>query len=93
MSGSGCGQGLAASMADVEDAMKRIRGHIHYTPILQNSYLNSVTGLQLFFKCELFQKTGSFKVGRLVQMCSMECDNHFQIAHDNTPTILLVDSR
>jgi len=60
---SGSAETQAASMADIEEAMKRIRADVHYTPILQNSYLNSISGLQLFFKCELFQKTGSFKVG------------------------------
>ena len=50
------------SMRDVKDAMERIREHVHYTPVLTSSHLNSVSGLDLFFKCELFQKTGSFKV-------------------------------
>ena len=53
---------LAASMTDVKDAMKRIRADVHYTPIMESSYINSISGLKLFFKCELFQKTGSFKV-------------------------------
>ena len=67
MSGNvGGGETLAASMADIEEAMSRIRADIHYTPILQNSYLDSISGLKLFFKCELFQKTGSFKVGGVV---------------------------
>lgn len=63
MSGAG-GEGLAASMADVQEAMERIRSDVHYTPVLQSSHLNSISGLQLFFKCELFQKTGSFKVSK-----------------------------
>ena len=50
------------SMRDVTDAMERIREHVHYTPVLTSSHLNSISGLDLFFKCELFQKTGSFKV-------------------------------
>lgn len=53
---------LAISMQDVVEAMDRIREHVHYTPVLTSSYLNSISGLDLFFKCELFQKTGSFKV-------------------------------
>jgi len=63
MSGSAGGEETqATSMADIEEAMGRIRADVHYTPILQSSFLNSISGLQLFFKCELFQKTGSFKV-------------------------------
>ncbi len=53
---------LAISMRDVTEAMERIREHVHYTPVLTSSHLNSASGLELFFKCELFQKTGSFKV-------------------------------
>ena len=54
---------LPISMSDVEAAMRRIQDHVHYTPVMTCSYLNSLSGLQLYFKCENFQKTGSFKVG------------------------------
>ena len=50
------------SFADVEKAHTNIRDCIHLTPVLTSSILNQVTGRNLFFKCELFQKTGSFKV-------------------------------
>ena len=53
---------LPISMSDVEAAMKRIRDHVHYTPVMTCSQLNSLSGLQLYFKCENFQKTGAFKV-------------------------------
>lgn len=53
---------LAASMSDVRDAMARIRSDVHYTPVLESSYVNTLSRLQVYFKCELFQKTGSFKV-------------------------------
>lgn len=35
--------------------------HLHPTPILTSSFFNKITGSSLFFKCENFQKTGSFK--------------------------------
>ena len=60
--GADSSEELAISMQDVSEAMGRIREHVHYTPVLTSSHLNSVSGLDLFFKCELFQKTGSFKV-------------------------------
>jgi len=41
---------------------KRIDPYIHRTPVLTSSYLNELTGAELFFKCENFQKTGAFKV-------------------------------
>ncbi|XP_037665167.1 serine racemase [Choloepus didactylus] len=49
------------SLADVEKAHVNIRDFIHLTPVLTSSILNQGTGRNLFFKCELFQKTGSFK--------------------------------
>ena len=62
--GASQSEALPLSMSDVEAAMKRIRDHIHYTPVMTCSYLNSISGLQLYFKCENFQKTGAFKVAR-----------------------------
>ena len=47
---------------DVQIARERITPHIHRTPVLTSSYLNELTGAELFFKCENFQKAGAFKV-------------------------------
>jgi len=47
---------------DVIAAHDRIRPYIHRTPVLTSSYLNELTGAELFFKCENFQKAGAFKV-------------------------------
>ena len=47
---------------DVIAAHERIRPYIHRTPVLTSSYLNELTGAELFFKCENFQKAGAFKV-------------------------------
>jgi threonine dehydratase len=47
---------------DVLDARERIRPFIHETPVLTSTYLNELTGAELFFKCENFQKAGAFKV-------------------------------
>lgn len=47
---------------DVLAAEKRIRPYIHRTPVLTSSYLNGLTGAELYFKCENFQKAGAFKV-------------------------------
>ncbi len=46
---------------DVKAAHERIRPFIHRTPVLTSSYLNELTGAELFFKCENFQKAGAFK--------------------------------
>lgn len=47
---------------DMRRARERIRYHIHYTPVLTSSFLNEMSGAELFFKCENFQKAGAFKV-------------------------------
>ena len=47
---------------DVIAAHERIKPHIHRTPILTSEYLNDLTGAEMFFKCENFQKAGAFKV-------------------------------
>jgi threonine dehydratase len=47
---------------DVLAAHERIAPYIHRTPVLTSNYLNDLTGAELFFKCENFQKAGAFKV-------------------------------
>lgn len=47
---------------DVVDAHQRISPHVHRTPVLTSSFLNELTGAELFFKCENFQKAAAFKV-------------------------------
>ncbi len=46
---------------DVLAAHDRIAPYIHRTPVLTSSCLNDLTGAELFFKCENFQKAGAFK--------------------------------
>ncbi len=47
---------------DVEQAHQRVTPYIHKTPVLTSTYFNNLTGAELFFKCENFQKAGAFKV-------------------------------
>jgi threonine dehydratase len=46
----------------IVDAHDRIAPHIHRTPVLTSRSLDAMVGAQVFFKCENFQKTGSFKI-------------------------------
>lgn len=46
----------------IEKAAARIAPYIHSTPILTNKSINELTGLDLYFKCENFQKIGAFKI-------------------------------
>ncbi len=47
---------------DIEAACKQVQAFTHRTPVLQSSLLNELTGCQVFFKCENFQKMGAFKM-------------------------------
>ena len=53
---------IIPTFADVLNAHERIKPYIHRTPILTSEFMNDLTGAQLFFKCENFQKAGAFKV-------------------------------
>jgi len=50
------------TIQDMRAARERIAPHIHRTPVLTSSFLNELTGADLHFKCENFQKAGAFKV-------------------------------
>ncbi|MEY3053295.1 MAG: hypothetical protein RLY31_3080 [Bacteroidota bacterium] len=44
------------------DVQARITSYIHRTPVLTSRFLNQLTGAELFFKCENFQRMGAFKM-------------------------------
>lgn len=46
---------------DIKDAHERINFFIHKTPILSSTSINDILNVDLFFKCENFQKVGAFK--------------------------------
>ncbi|HEY9647975.1 MAG TPA: threo-3-hydroxy-L-aspartate ammonia-lyase [Chroococcidiopsis sp.] len=52
---------LAVGYDDIEAAAQRLSGVAHRTPVLTSRTVNARTGSQVFFKCENFQRTGSFK--------------------------------
>jgi threonine dehydratase len=45
----------------IEAARRRIAPHVLRTPVLRSSSLDALSGAQLHFKCETFQKGGAFK--------------------------------
>lgn len=51
----------AVSLADVLAAADRIRPFVRHTPVHTCGTLDRLSGRELFFKCENFQTTGSFK--------------------------------
>lgn len=46
---------------EVLAAQKVISGKVHRTPVVSSTHLGKLTRTKLYFKLELFQKTGSFK--------------------------------
>ena len=50
------------TLSDIKDARIRTESVVRNTPILTSEYFNDLLGMELFFKCENFQKTGSFKI-------------------------------
>ena len=53
---------IMISIEKINEAHKRINSFIHRTPILKSTSLNILSGSDLYFKCENFQKAGSFKI-------------------------------
>lgn len=49
------------TLEDMRTARARITPHIHVTPVLTSRMLDELSGAELFFKCENFQKAGAFK--------------------------------
>ena len=44
------------------DCHEKIKPHIHHTPVLKSQSIDNEVGAELFFKCENFQRAGSFKI-------------------------------
>jgi threonine dehydratase len=45
----------------IADARTRIASFVHVTPVMTSRRLNAITGAELHFKCENFQRAGAFK--------------------------------
>ena len=52
---------LAIDYDDVAAAHARLQGVAHRTPVMSSQTADALTGAQLFFKCENFQRMGAFK--------------------------------
>ena len=63
------------NIADIHKAYSNISINIHRTPISTSTYLSQKFNSNFFFKQELFQKTGSFKIrGVLNKLSSLSSD-------------------
>ena len=63
------------NIVDIQKAYSNISSNIHRTPISTSTYLSQKFNSKIFFKQELFQKTGSFKIrGVLNKLSSLSSD-------------------
>ncbi|HYG10606.1 MAG TPA: pyridoxal-phosphate dependent enzyme [Pyrinomonadaceae bacterium] len=46
----------------IREARERIAPHVHRTPVMSSRAFNRAAGREVFFKCENFQRAGSFKM-------------------------------
>jgi len=52
---------MLIELSDIRKAQEIIADYVHKTPITSSKALGRKTGVNLYFKAEVFQKTGSFK--------------------------------
>jgi len=50
------------SFSDIKRAHQRISKYITRTPVLKSAFIDELAGCHIHFKCENFQKVGSFKM-------------------------------
>ncbi len=50
------------TVGEIRQASERIRSFVHRTPVLTSTSLNKMCKMEIFFKCENFQKAGAFKI-------------------------------
>jgi threonine dehydratase len=53
--------GYVPTYKDVEAAAERLEGIANKTPVMKSRILNKQLDAEVFFKCENFQRMGSFK--------------------------------
>jgi len=52
---------MIPTLSIIEAAHERIRPYVHRTPVMTCQTLNRLSGAEIYFKCENFQKIGAFK--------------------------------
>ena len=53
---------MLVTLFQIQEAAERIKDFAFKTPVLTSSFIDNMVGANLFFKCENFQRTGSFKM-------------------------------
>jgi threonine dehydratase len=74
------------TLADIQEAHKRIKPFIHRTPVLSSRQINKIFNSEIYLKCENFQKVGAFKfrgATNAVLQLSDEAKKYGVIAHSS----------
>jgi len=66
---------FAINLKAIEGAHAKIKDFIHETPVVTSQQLDAISGLQLYFKLEALQRTGSFKASAGTN-CSLASERH-----------------
>ncbi len=67
---------MPITLQQIQEAHERIATYIYRSPVLTNSTINAITGSELYFKCENFQKIGAFKIrGGMNAALSLPAEN------------------
>jgi threonine dehydratase len=53
---------MSVARIDLKNAYQRILPYVYRTPVLRSKSIDEMTSCKVFFKCENFQRTGSFKM-------------------------------
>ena len=66
---------MQVTINTIRDAHNRINTHILETPVKSSAEINDNTGVELYFKCENLQRSGSFKIRGAVNAVFCLSDN------------------
>ena len=66
---------MQVTINTIRDAHNRINTHVLKTPVKSNTKINENAGVELYFKCENLQRSGSFKIRGAVNAVFCLSDN------------------
>jgi len=66
---------MQVTINTIRDAHNRINTHVLKTPVKSNTEINENAGVELYFKCENLQRSGSFKIRGAVNAVFCLSDN------------------
>ena len=66
---------MQVTINTIRDAHNRINTHVLKTPVKSNTEINENAGVELYFKCENLQRSGSFKIRGAVNAVLSLSDN------------------